>query len=108
MDATSAVEGQLVLISDRLLGDDTRDPGFVAFDPDDAGMTVAGGRTASGWELYAGDESDAELEDIDRVHVTELEWALERYPTLASLVATHDGTAGAWLAEGTGWVAVED
>jgi hypothetical protein len=98
----------LVLISDRLLGDDSRDPGFVAFDPEDAGMAVAGGRTVSGWELYAGDESDEELEDVEQVHVTELGWALERYPTLAALVADHDGTGGAWLAEGTGWVPVED
>ena len=105
---TPADDDRLVLVSARLLEDDDRDPGFVAFDPDDAGRTVADGRTASGWELYAGDESDAELEDVSRVHVTELGWALERYPTLRRLVDGHDGSEGAWLAEGTGWLALED
>ncbi len=102
--------GQVLLVTARLLDDDQAAPGFVAFDPEDAGRPVGEDRTASGWELYVGDETDAELEDADNARLVDVSWAVERFPDLQVLLDEHDGaTPAAWLAAGDGdWVELDD
>jgi hypothetical protein len=101
--------GQLVLLTARLLDDASSEPGFVAFDPADAGRPVGDDRAASGWELYAGDETEAELEDVANVRLGDLDAAVERWPDLQVLLDEHDGTEGAWLRTGDGdWLELDD
>lgn len=101
--------GQVLLVTARLLDDATAEPGFVAFDPSDAGRPVGDDLVASGWELYTGDETDAELEDLDNARLADVDGALERFPQLHVLFEEHDGTEAAWLATGTGdWLEVDD
>jgi hypothetical protein len=102
--------GQVLLLSTRLLDDASAAPGFVAFDPIDAGRPVGDDLIASGWELYVGDESDAELEDLDNARLADVEGALERFPQLQVLFDEHDTSAeGAWLATGDGdWLEIDE
>jgi hypothetical protein len=102
--------GQVLLVTTRLLDDATAEPGFVAFDPDDAGRPVGDDLTASGWELYTGDETDAELEDLDNARLVDVDGALERFPQLHVLLEEHDlVTPGAWVATGDGdWLELGD
>jgi hypothetical protein len=101
--------GQVLLVTTRLLDDATAEPGFVAFDPEDVGRPVGDDLTASGWELYTGDETDAELEDPDNARLVDVDGALERFPQLHVLLEEHDGTPGAWVATGDGdWLELGD
>lgn len=74
--------------------------GAVAFEPDDAGRSTADGREVSGWSLFAGDETAAQLDDPDRIRLADLGWLLARYPELADLVDGHDGTGAHWIRDG--------
>jgi hypothetical protein len=107
---TGDAPDRLLLITARLLDDASAEPGFVAFDPVDAGRPIGDDRVASGWELYVGDESDAELEDADNARLVEVGGALERFPQLQVLFDEHDGTSeGAWLATGDGdWLEIDE
>lgn len=108
-EANDPHAGQVVLLTVRLLEDDEVEPGFVAYDSEDAGHPVGDDRQASGWELYVGDETDDELEDPDNARLTDLAWALDRFPQLQVLVDDHDaGRSGAWLATEDGWVELDD
>lgn len=101
--------GQVLLTTARLLDDAQATPGFVAFDPADAGRPVGEDRVASGWEVYAGDESDAELGDADNARLVDVDGALERFPELQVLLDEHDGTEAAWVATEDGdWVELDD
>jgi hypothetical protein len=102
--------GQVLLVTTRLLDDATAEPGFVAFDPEDVGRPVGDDLTASGWELYTGDETDAELEDPANARLVDVDGALERFPQLHVLLEEHDGTTpGAWVATGDGdWLELGD
>jgi hypothetical protein len=108
-DADGPHAGQVLLVTTRLLDDATAEPGFVAFDPDDVGRPVGDELTASGWELYTGDETDAELEDLDNARLVDVDGALERFPQLHVLFDEHDPTSvGAWVATGDGhWLELD-
>ncbi|MEX1163993.1 MAG: hypothetical protein WEB03_10470 [Nitriliruptor sp.] len=108
--AEQTADARVVLVTARLLDDEQATPGFVAFDPEDAGRPVGEDRTASGWELYVGAETDAELEDADNARLVDVTWAIERFPDLQVLLDEHDGsTPAAWLATGDGdWLELDD
>lgn len=102
--------GKVLLVTARLLDDATAEPGFVAFDAEDVGRPVGDELTASGWELYTGDETDAELEDLDNARLVDVDGALDRFPQLHVLLDEHDPTtSGAWVATGDGdWLELDD
>ncbi len=101
--------GQVLLVTARLLDDPVGEPGFVAFDPEDVGRPVGDDLVASGWELYTGDETEAELEDPDNARLVDVDGALERFPQLHVLLEEHDGGSGAWVATGDGdWLELGD
>ena len=71
--------------------------GAVLFDADDAGRPLADGRVVSGFSVFAGDETDEELADTERVRLPSLAWVLRRDPAVALITAGHDGTDGYWV-----------
>jgi hypothetical protein len=83
---TGDTPDRLLLITARLLDDASAEPGFVAFDPIDAGRPVGDDLVASGWELYVGDESDAELEDADNARLVEVDGRARALPAAAGPV----------------------
>jgi hypothetical protein len=78
---------QVAFVSRRLLENDELEPGFVAHEPADLGLKPrSDGARASGWQLLVGDETEAELADVDNVRAPDLGWLMERYPTFGKLV----------------------
>jgi hypothetical protein len=84
-------------VSARLLEDDRLEPGVVTFDPDDHGRELGDGRTVTGWQVFVGDETPAELDDPERIRLPSLAWLVQRYPDLLALVETHDGAEASWV-----------
>ncbi len=74
--------------------------GAIAFDPGDAGRALGDGRTISGWSVFAGEETDEELTDAERVRLPSLAWVVAHDPAVAMVTAGHDGTAGYWVRAG--------
>jgi hypothetical protein len=71
--------------------------GAIAFDPADAGRMLGDGREVSGWSVFAGEETDEELSDAERLRLPSLAWVVARDPAVAMVTAGHDGSAGYWL-----------
>ena len=71
--------------------------GAIAFDPDDAGRTLVDGGEVSGWSVFAGEETEEELTDAERLRLPSLAWVLARDPAVAMVTAGHDGSAGYWI-----------
>ncbi len=85
-----------VYASARLV--DTGAPvGAIGFDPEDAGRSLGDGRTVSGWSVFAGEETDEELTDADRVRLPSLAWVVRHDPAVAMVTAGHDDGAGYWV-----------
>jgi len=76
--------------------------GAIAFDPDDAGRALGDGRAVSGWSVFAGEETEEELTDADRLRLPSLAWVVARDPAVAMVTAGHDGSAGYWVREEDG------
>lgn len=88
-----------VYASGRLI--DTGAPvGAIGFDPDDAGRPLGDGRTISGWSFFAGEETDEELTDAERVRLPSMSWMLLHDPAIALVTSGHDGSAGYWVLAG--------
>jgi hypothetical protein len=85
-----------VYASGRLVDTDVS-VGAIGFDPADAGRELGDGRTISGWSVFAGEETDEELADAERVRLPSLSWVLERDPAVAFVTSGHDGGAGYWV-----------
>jgi hypothetical protein len=106
IDATTLADDLAVFASARLV--DTETPvGAIAFDPGDRGRGLADRRTVSGWSFFAGDETDEELEDPERIRMPSLSWILERDPGVAEVLDHHDGTEAFWAREDGGWRRLE-
>lgn len=88
-----------VYASGRLV-DTGAEVGAVGFDPDDAGRTLGDGRTVSGWSVFAGEETEEELSDAERLRLPSLSWVLQRDPAVAMVTSGHDGSAGYWVRKG--------
>jgi hypothetical protein len=71
--------------------------GAVAFEPDDVGRALGDGREVSGWSVFAGEETEEELSDAERLRLPSLAWVVARDPAVAMVTAGHDGSAGYWL-----------
>jgi hypothetical protein len=89
-------------VSARLVDDEDADVGAVAFDPDHDGDELADGRTVTGWEIFAGTETEEELTDPERIRLPSLSWLVDRFPQLASLFADHDGSEASWVVDEDG------
>ncbi|MFO7779009.1 MAG: DUF2185 domain-containing protein [Nitriliruptoraceae bacterium] len=74
--------------------------GAIAFDPGDAGRSLDDGREVSGWSVFAGEETEEELSDAERLRLPSLAWVVSRDPAVAMVTAGHDGTAGYWVRAG--------
>ncbi len=88
-----------VFASGRLV-DTGRAVGALRFDPDDAGRPLADGRVVSGWSAFAGDETEEELTDAERMRLPSLAWLVERDPSVALVTAGHDASTGYWVRGG--------
>jgi hypothetical protein len=106
IDATTLAADLAVFASARLVDTDTP-VGAIAFDPRDRGRGLADRRTVSGWSFFAGDETDEELEDPERIRMPSMAWVVEREPSVAEVTDHHDGTAAFWAREADGWRRIE-
>jgi hypothetical protein len=87
---------QVAFVNRRLLENDDLEPGFVAHEPADLELKPrSDGARASGWQLLVGDETEAELADVESVRAPNLGWLMERYPTFGKLVLSG-ASAGSW------------
>jgi hypothetical protein len=107
-DEPDPLEGLAAFASARLLEDDALEPGVVTFDPDHDGHELEDGRTVTGWELFVGDETPAELDDPERIRIPSLAWLVQRYPELLELVDAHDGSETSWIRDETGTLVVHE
>jgi len=89
-------------VSARLVDDEDAEVGAVAFDPDHDGDELADGRTVTGWEVFAGDETEDELSDPERIRLPSLSWLVDRFPQLEPVFAGHDGSEASWVADDEG------
>jgi hypothetical protein len=106
IDSTTLADDLASFASARLV--DTGLPvGAIAFEPSGRGRGLADGRTVSGWSFFAGDETDEELEDPERIRMPSLSWVLERDPSVADVLDHHDGTLAFWARDGDGWRRLE-
>jgi hypothetical protein len=102
IDATTLADDLAVFASARLV--DTETPvGAIAFDPGDRGRGLADRRTVSGWSFFAGDETDEELEDPERIRMPSMAWVVGRDPSVTEVTDAHDGTRAFWVREDAGW-----
>lgn len=92
-----------VFASARLFEDEHASVGVATFDPTDAGRELGDGRVLTGWSLLAGDESEAEVADPERIRMPSLRVILERFPQVAEVLDANDGTAASWLRDGDGF-----
>lgn len=88
---------RLAVYASARLVDTASDVGAIAFDPDDAGRALGDGREVSGWSVFAGEETEEELTDADRLRLPSLAWVVARDPAVAMVTAGHDGSAGYWV-----------
>lgn len=98
-DGRDRAEVLAVYASARLVDTDVV-VGAISFDPDDAGRELQDGREISGWSVFAGEETDEELEDAERLRLPSLAWVLQRDPAVALVTSGHDGSAGYWARHG--------
>lgn len=96
-------EGQVAFVSARVFDDDDPSINVATFDPDDAGRPVADDSRLSGWSLLTGDETAADVDDPERIHLPSLPWLLERHPDLRAVLDGHDGSDGTWVRDDDGW-----
>ncbi|MER7276038.1 hypothetical protein ABT369_16415 [Dactylosporangium sp. NPDC000244] len=95
------MDNLIAFASRRLVEDESLTPGYVYHDPEDATLPPGpGGRTASGWNLLVGDETDEQLADAGELLMPELEWLVERYPAFGKIVAAgSEGRQFEWDAD---------
>lgn len=106
IDSTTLADDLSTFASARLVDTDAS-VGAIAFDPRERGRGLADRRTISGWSFFAGDETDEELEDPERIRMPSLSWVLERDPRVAEVIDAHDGTEAYWSREGGSWRRLE-
>ncbi len=88
---------RLAVYASARLVDTGASVGAIAFDPDDVGRVLGDGREISGWSVFAGEETEEELSDAERLRLPSLAWVLARDPAVVMVTAGHDGSAGYWI-----------